>query len=879
MKKIILLFTIFSYYLLANQYKTIENQAVRVIYQEGLEDEARETANMLENLRKYYLEDGFEGNLKQIPVVLRKGNNISNAYFTAMPNKLDYVTIAPISGVLGVSPWLLDLSIHEYRHFMQYQLIRKNKYSKLVYALNGNQSTMVLGMLTIPGWVWEGDAIHYETKLSDNGRGRTASFLKEYRMIFNESEVFSYEKAKNGSYKDLVPSYYHLGYLLVNYGYEKYGDKFWEGVFKDGVLGNGILPFSSYIKKETGLSSEEFYKEAMEYYKEYFKLEKTVHYKDVLSDIKTISKQSFAYAYDDKIISLLSDYDSGSAFYEISEGKKKKIISLGQMYDNYFELKNDKIIWSEIEPHLTKSSVNFYNIKIYDLKEKIRKNVTKNTYYQSPALSNDTQKIAAINHSGIKDSSIDILDLEGNLLKSLKNDKKYFYNYLRWSQDDNSLIVSLRDSKGKMALIEIDINSEKENTIIDFDDYVIGVPFVDGDNIYFDASFDLIENIYKINKNDKKIYQVTESNIGATYPTIIKNNLYFSEYGKRGNILKVSSLTDGFITKAKSLKNDEKMNTSIIKNSNFNLIEADLSKEYEEKKYNYAKNLINIHSWSYSFFPGNTSLGIISTNEVEDLSLTANYSNDSVNNKKSINLEGEYSGFWPSVNLKISKEETKNTEDSQISLGLNFPFNLSKNEFQRLANLSLSYNAFDNKNEYFNLSAYFANVQYGGVRNIKSPNSQNLLVSYWGNLDKVSQGKFSLDGVFTKETFGKNDFLSYSFSYEKMLGDTRLSEKGIISRGYKQKDYNSALKSSFDYDFPIAYPDFGGKGYYLQRIKGNIFYDNTLIDSENTFQSVGTALDLDSKLLSLLPISFRLQYSYLLDEKRNNFSLGISGQM
>ena len=880
MKKIIALIMI-SFVSFAGQYKTIENPYVRVVFEDGLEEEAKETANYINSLSEFYKKDGFKGDLKQIPVVLKKGNNISNAFFTGTPNKLEYITISPISGELGVTPWLMDLSIHEYRHFMQYQLVKENKYAKIAYILGGDMATQILGFGTIPQWVWEGDATYYETKLSNNGRGRTPNFLKEYRMLFNEGKTFSYEKAKNSSYKDIVPSHYHLGYLLVNYGYEKYGDKFWEDAITKGTMGEGFLPFSKYIEKKTGLSTTEFYNEAMAYYKDYFEKEKTVEYKDVLTDEKVPKTETFAYESGDKLISLISDYDNAKAFYEISGKNRKKITDLGLMYDEYFDLKGKKIIWSEIEPDLTKGNVNYYNIKLFDLETNKKIDITKKTYYQSPSLSNSGEKIAAINHNGLEGTTIDILDTKGNLLKKITNEKNRFYNYIKWSDDDKTLIVSLRDDKGKMALAEIDIENGKENLLIPFDDYIIGTPYVSGDDIYFDGSFNLIENIYKINKTTKKISQVTESSISAKYPTLVKNRLYFSEYGKNGYTLKSSDDLNGKEFVPQLLTSDEKMNTETLKKSEFNLVDMQFADQSEIKDYNYYKHLIKLHSWSYSLFPGMTNLSLTSTNELQDLNMTVSYGNDSNNDKKTLNFIGSYSRYWPIVNLMINNEENKGIVSNFAEIAVQFPFYLSKNQYNRQLVLELDYimNKEKTTENLVKLSGTYINSQYKGYKDIKSPGSQKLSMEYLQDTENSANKRLGFEGSFVNKGFLENHALTYSLAYEKNYGKLNLDDSNIISRGYKNRTYDDVMKNSFDYDFPIFYPDFGGKGYYLKRVNGNLFYDNTLLDGQDRYASLGGALDFDNVLLALVPVTVRVQYSHLLQDKEDKIGVGVKLEM
>ena len=880
MKKLVLLFII-SFLTFAQGYQTIETPNVRVVFEEGLEKEAKETANYIDNLKDFYLKDGFKGDLKQIPIILKKGNNISNAFFTGTPNKLEYITISPISSELGVTPWLMDLSIHEYRHFMQYQLVKENRYTKIAYILGGDMATQILGAATIPQWVWEGEATYYETKLSNNGRGRTPNFLKDYRMLFNDGEIFSYEKAKNSSYKDIVPSHYHLGYLLVNYGYEKYGEKFWEDAITKGAIGEGYLPFSKYIEKKTGLSSTKFYKEAMNYYKNYFKEEKTVEYTTVLDEPKTPTMNTFAYQWGDKLVSLISDYDNAKAFYEINGNTKRKITDLGLMYDEYFDLKGDKILWSEIEPNLTKGDINYYNIKLYDLKKNKKIDITKKTYYQSPALSNSGRDIAAINHNGLQSTTIHILDTEGNLLKELANNKSYFYNYIKWSKDDKTLIASLRDSKGKMALAEIDITTGEETLLIPFDDYIIGTPFVYGDEIYFDGSFNMIENIYKIDKSSKKISQITQSSINAKYPTVVNNRLYFSEYEKKGYLLKS---TDNLVGKEffiQTLTNDKKMNTESLKNPKFNIVDTELNENYEIKNYNYLKHLIKIHSWSYSLFPGIDSLSLTSTNELQDLNMTGSYTSDSTNDVDNLNFSAQYSRYWPIINVQVTNENNKGVKSNLREIEAEFPFYLSKNQFNRKFVLDLAYLTNEEKTteNLVKITGTFANSQYKGYRDIKTPFGQQFAIEYLWNIDNSENKRLALDGTFINKGLFENHSITYNLAYEKNYGKLNLDDKNLMSRAYKTRTYDYALINSLDYDFPIAYPDFGGKGYYLKRLSGNFFYDNTSLNGQDKYESFGGSVDFDNILLALVPITVRVQYSHLLQDKEDKVEVGIKLEM
>ena len=78
-------------------------------------------------------------------------------------------------------------------------------------------------------------------------------------------------KLRNGSYKDFVPDHYELGFLLVAYGREKFGEKFWGKVTRDAASFKGLLyPFQRAIKKYSLKYYVTFLKDALTFFQEQF---------------------------------------------------------------------------------------------------------------------------------------------------------------------------------------------------------------------------------------------------------------------------------------------------------------------------------------------------------------------------------------------------------------------------------------------------------------------------------------------------------------------------------------------------------------------------------------------------------------------------------
>ena len=85
---------------------------------------------------------------------------------------------------------------------------------------------------------------------------------------------------------------------------------------------------------------------------------------------------------------------------------------------------------------------------------------------------------------------------------------------------------------------------------------------------------------------------------------------------------------------------------------------------------------------------------------------------------------------------------------------------------------------------------------------------------------------------------------------------------------------------SANYHFPIIYPDWGFADIlYIQRIRGNGFYDFTKVYSRNKLQtadlrSVGAEIYFDTKWWNQYPLTFGFRISRLLDY---DLSTGIKG--
>src|SRR5436190_22574258 len=252
------------------KWKQVNTDTARIIFPEGLDSQAMRVASLVHYLAGQPLAGqglALGNKLYKINIVLQNQTVIPNAYVGLGPYRSEFfLTPPPGNFDQGTISWPDQLAIHEYRHVQQFNNFRRGL-SKLVYILFGQEGYSVAINASIPDWFYEGDAVYNETILSEQGRGRLPLFLNAYPSLWQAGKKYSWMKLRNGSLKDYVPNHYYLGYLLVNYGREKYGLDFWTKVTHDASAYKGLFyPFQSAIKRYAGIDYKTFYNDAFNYY-------------------------------------------------------------------------------------------------------------------------------------------------------------------------------------------------------------------------------------------------------------------------------------------------------------------------------------------------------------------------------------------------------------------------------------------------------------------------------------------------------------------------------------------------------------------------------------------------------------------------------------
>ena len=227
------------------KWSQINNSKTRVIFPTGMDSQANRI-NCINQLLEKNTAYTLGGKQNKWNILLLKQTTISNGLVRMAPILSEFYMIPQQNNFsFGSLRWDDNLIIHENRHIQQYSNFNSGL-TKVFAFLLGQEGQLLANGIAIPDYFFEGDAVWQETLVSTQGRGRLPSFFNGMKSLKIENKKYSWMKLRSGSYRDYTPDHYELGYQLVAYGYEKYGENFWRKVTQDAVQFKGI--FFSYKK-------------------------------------------------------------------------------------------------------------------------------------------------------------------------------------------------------------------------------------------------------------------------------------------------------------------------------------------------------------------------------------------------------------------------------------------------------------------------------------------------------------------------------------------------------------------------------------------------------------------------------------------------------
>jgi len=939
------------------KWKQIDTDTARIIFPEGLDSAAQRVAAVVHFLASK--NNSLGSSLRKINIVLQNQTTIANGYVGLGPFRSEMMmTPSPNNFDLGSIDWATSLAVHEYRHVQQFNSFRRGL-SHVMYYLFGEEGLALAINASVPDWFYEGDAVYNETVHTQQGRGRIPFFTNQYQALWLAKKNYSWMKLRNGSLKDYVPNHYPLGYLLVNYGYEKYGSDFWKKVTQDAAAFKGLFyPFQKAIKKHAGVDYKTFRRDAFAFYKDLHQTSPgggglneasliqlsypTNQVKKDTSELQLLNPPSpaedkaqsrlrkmngasqeklnqgteageqkitkptlshvtnyfFPYrAGDDSMIYLKSSYRRRSAFV-VKDYLGEHVLRVKDISpDEQFGYRSGKIVYAAYKPDARWGWRDYSEIKLLDVKSGEQRRVTRRTKYFSPDISPDGKTIAAVHVDASGVSELHFIDAkDGTAFQRVKNADVHLFTNPKFISG-HSVITALRLRDGRMALAWVDQATGLLVRLTPPTYRVIGYPFASGDKIYFTAAYGGNDELFLYDIPARKIYRLTEGLTGRYFVSMENDVAVYSVFTAGGYQLAKLDMKHVKMQEVDSASwVAEAGGWAVAGEKDFEQLQlANLPPgNYAVHKYRKGTRLLNFHSWRPYYEDPIFTYSLYGENVLNTLQTELYYLYNRDERTNAVGLSTVYGAWFPYVSAgmeyTISRTDTLNNLTRQWNqldsrVGLNFPFNFSGGRFFRFLNFGSSYvlrmenNTGPNKNLFventFSYLSHFVSYrqQVQMARQHIFPKfgfsaslQQRHAISTYDSYQFYGSSNLYLPGLFSTHSF----FLNYAFQQRDTFR-LLFSNRFPYSRGYNELYFSRMWKLAGNYHFPLWIPDRGFANIlYIERLRANVFYDFTRVYSRNKKvtrdqRSVGAELYADTKWWNQYPLTFGVRFSRRLD--------------
>ncbi|HMR19724.1 MAG TPA: hypothetical protein PKA53_10540, partial [Sphingobacterium sp.] len=536
----IIILTIYSHLTLAQvfdnsqshfkiNWKQIRSERFDLIFPEEFSKQAPKLARQLD-LFLEQMNTNFDRPLRKIPFIVQQNHIIPNGFVMLAPRKSELYPTP--SGIADNQEWLPNLMLHESRHVIQFDNLTGK-----IQGIFFQQLALTLFGLHLPAWYFEGDAVLQETLFSNGGRGRLTSWNMPIRANIISDRNYDFNKYVHGSFKDIVPSYYSIGYFMSSELYEI--DTLIQQKILDEMNGKLLRPFNfqKALKKHSGMNSRQLFKSTMRNLTEQWVVDSVPSKIPYGPTDRYPSNYLLPQVANDKLYVLKESRQTTPAIISMStdindHSKQQYIVETGRQIMPYFHVQQHLIVWDEYrrDPRFQKQTYNIINI--YDLHTQKTKALTHKTRYYTPVISPDLQTIACIEVNPENNTSLILLDAQdGSIKESIPMPQGLHIQQPQYHRSGNKIIAIAVSEKGT-NLLEVAIDSKELKELLDWSNFQYERPVYDGDAIIFKANYSDRDEIYRWTNGN--IARLTNSGFGAFNPSVSDRTLWFNDYGVDG---------------------------------------------------------------------------------------------------------------------------------------------------------------------------------------------------------------------------------------------------------------------------------------------------------------------------------------------------------
>lgn len=902
------------------KWHQLNTDTARIIFPVGLDSMAEQVAAIVHRLSRTTLPT-IGHSQRKINIVLQNQTTIPNGYVQLAPFRSEFqLTPEQNSFDLGSLPWHQLLAIHEYRHVQQYNNFRVGL-SGAFYYLFGEGGQAFANSLAVPNWFWEGDAVYQETLISDQGRGRLPFFFNSYRSLWAGDKRYSWMKLRNGSLRDYVPDWYPLGYMLVAYGRERYGDVFWRKVSRDAAAFHGLFyPLQGAVERYAGVSFGQFRSDALQWFRQQAETNppgggNVAATGGAGGPVAPVSADAFARTHKhfsadeefpqfmghDSLLYMRSSYTRIPAFVirDLGSGLETRVGTRAVSLDNYFSYAHGRAVYSAYETDPRWGWRDYSVIRLFDPITGEDRKLTSRSRFFAPDLSADGRRIVTVKEATDGSCELDLLDAgDGSVVSRLPNPERLFYTYPKFYGSD-AIITAVRSRKGEMSLALVNAGTGAVRYLLPFSFQTIGFPSVRADTIWFTASRGREDRVYAWAGGSLfRVFLPHGEPITGQYEFHAgEDGLYtwntFTAVGYLVDTARVVWLEP--VTKSDWVQGLSVQGVDSLDRGPSGLLDHIAPGHYPASDYPITSHLINFHSWRPYVNDPDYQLSLVSDNILNTLEtdIFAGYNRNE--QYKQVGVDATYGGLYPFLDAgwdytfdrnALYGNQTVFWNEMEASAGFSIPLNWTR--YTGYTSLQFGSDIVYNQRYYTGLfkdsfnSQGFAYIDPYISLVHQSQQAQQQIAPRWAQVLNLSynsavttfeahqllaSGFLYLPGV----AFTHSLVLSAAFQQRDTLTNARFTNNFPFSRGYTAEDFYRMWKVSVNYQLPLCYPDWGfGDILYFLRIRTNLYYDythamNIAPTFTADFRSAGAELFFDTKWWNQLALSFGLRYSRLLD--------------
>lgn len=597
-------------------------------------------------------------------------------------------------------------------------------------------------------------------------------------------------------------------------------------------------------------------------------------------------------------------------------GKERILLSPGYHIGGTTSFGGDYLAWSEHETDARWPNRDYAEIRMYNLKTRRQHELTTESRYFAPVISPDGSCVAAVHVSELNQCSIDILEVPtGRRIKRFDIPGYGQAITPNWSPDATKIIFTLLTAQG-MTITVLDTSTGVSRNLFPATFNSITGPAVFFKKyIIFSADHAGTEDIYALDTLSREVFRITSGRFAAYDPdfTEDKKFMIFSDYTSDGLMVVEEEIdTAAWIPLSRISDNSYRLYDALAAQETANIQDSvidrkiykmnatdnyDLAKDtieaiiYPTKQYSKVLNLFNPHSWApVSFDINNLSLNpgvmLLSQNALSTMFAGAGWEYDINEETGKFYTTLSYQGWYPVLDLRFtagnraaytqyhgSSATFRYTwQETNFSAVVSIPWNFSHGRYSRSVEpaigttlIGVKHNASTPKSFTtgliqtmdYRFKAY--QYQHSNQKDVYPRFGQQIALTFrhtpfgYNDMGSVFDAAANLffPGIIRHQ--GIRVYAGYQQRHDNDVSSYSFSNLIAYPRGYTGAYDEELLSLSFNYIFPVCYPDFSmGSLIYLKRLKMALYYDWANGKNPgyiNEYQSIGGELTADFHFL------------------------------